>query len=157
MLSEEFAVINCHSAAADRYNTNPAGDYINSKYFDKISFYLSQATAGTNTGTAVVTVQAGTDASGTSAEAVEFKYRKKTTGASAVWGTITDATTSGFTTTANEDTIYEIEVEMAKLPADKPFVTLKLTEGVNDPVTGCVIAFGRCARYQSQTLPDALS
>lgn len=157
MLSEKFVIINSHSPAADRYNTNPAGDYINTKYFDRVVFLLAQATAGTNTGTAVVTVLAGTDASGASGEAVEFKYRKKTTGASAVWGTITDATTSGFTTTANEDTIYEIEVEMAKLPADKPFIALKLTEGVNDPVTGCVIALGICARFQSQTMPDALS
>lgn len=157
MLSESVCIINSHSAAADRYNANPAGDYINAKYFDRIEWLLSQATAGTNTGTAVVTVLAATLADGTGAEAVEFKYRKKTTGASAVMGAVTDATASGFTTTANEDTIYEIELESAKLPADKPFVALKLTEGVNDPVTACAIALGICTRYQATNMPDALS
>lgn len=157
MLSESVCIINSHSAAADRYNTNPAGDYINAKYFDKIEWLLSQATAGTNTGTAVVTVLAATDASGTGATAVEFRYRKKTTAASAVWGAVTAATTSGFTTTANEDTIYEIELDCAQLAEGSNFVALKLTEGVNDPVTGCVIALGVTSRFKSQTMPDALA
>ena len=157
MLTEIDSVINVLSPAADRYNTNPAGDYINAKYFNKISFLLSQTTGGTNTGTATVTVLAATDATGDGAEAIEFKYRKKTTGASAAWGAVVDATTAGFTTTANEDTIYEIEVEAAKLPQDKPFLTLKLTEVVNDPVTASVIAIGREARYQGQSTPNPLA
>lgn len=157
MLSEEFCIINSHSAAADRYNANPAGDYINAKNFNKITWLLSQATAGTNTGNATVTLLMATAADGTGATAVAFKYRKKTTGASAVWGAVTEATSSGFTTTANEDTIYEIEIESAKLDDGYNFVALKLTESTNDPVTGCVIAIGREARFQSQTMPDALS
>jgi hypothetical protein len=157
MLSESFAIINSHSPAADRYNANPVGDYINGKLFDRVEFLLAQATGGTNTGTAVVTVRAASDATGTGAEAVPFKYRKKTTGASAVMGAITDVTTAGFTTTANEDTIYEIEVEMTALPATKPFLALLLTEGVNDPVTACAIAIGVCARYQATSMPDPLS
>jgi hypothetical protein len=157
MLSEKFAIVSSHSAAADRYNTNPVGDYLNAGKFEGISFLLSQATAGTNTGTAVVTVQAATDAAGAGAEAVPFRYRKKTTGASAVWGSVVEASASGFTTTANEDTIYEIEVKGDGLPEGKPFVAVRLTEGVNDPVSACVIAIGTGVRYQGQTQPDALS
>ena len=157
MLSESSAIVNVLSPAADRYNTNPAGDYINAKYFSKITFLLSQTTAGTNTGTATVTILAASDASGTGAEAIEFKYRKKTTGASAVYGSVTDATTAGFTTTANEDTIYEVEVEAQKVPETKPFVTIKLTEVVNDPVTGSVVAVLHGCRFQSQTMPDVLA
>jgi hypothetical protein len=157
MLSEKFAVINCLSPRADRYDTNPAGDYINGKYFDRVEFFLSQTTAGTNTGTAAITVLAASTDSGTGAEAVPFRYRKKTTGASAVWGAITDATTAGFTTTANEDTVYEIEVDVTSLPETKPFLTLKITESVNDPVTASVLALGVCARYQATSMPDPLS
>jgi hypothetical protein len=157
MLSEKFAIVSSHSAAADRYNTNPVGDYLNAGKFEGVSFLLSQATAGTNTGTAVVTVQAASSDAGASAEAIPFRYRKKTTGASAVWGSVIEAAASGFTTTANEDTIYEIEVKGDGLPEGKPFVAVKLTEGVNDPVTACVIAIGTGVRYQGQTQPDALS
>jgi len=157
MLSETFAIVNSHSARADRYDTNPTGDYLNAGRFEKISFLLSQASAGTNTGTAVVTVLAASTDAGANAEAVAFRYRKKTTGASAVWGSVIEVAAAGFTTTANEDTIYEIEVPHDGLPDGKPFVALRLTEGVNDPVTACVIAVGVGVRYQGLAQPDALS
>jgi hypothetical protein len=157
MLSEKYAILNSHSAAADRYNTNPVGDYINTKGHDTITFLLSQATAGTNTGNATITVVAASDVSGTGAADQAFKYRKKTTGASSVWGAVTEVASTGFTTTANEDTIYEIEIKADSLPDGKPFVALKLTETTNDPVSGCVIAIGSGTRYQGQTIPDSLS
>lgn len=157
MLTETLHVLDSHAPAADRYNSNPAGDYVNTKYFEKVSFLLHQATAGTNTGTAVVTVNAASAANGTGAEAVAFRYRKKTTGASGAWGDITDAAAAGFTTTANEVTVYEIEVEAAKLPDGKPFISLQLTEGTNDPVTASALAIGVNPRYQATSMPDPLS
>ncbi len=157
MLSESSLIVNVISPKTDIYDTNPAGAYINMKYANKVTFLLAQKTAGTNTGTATITVLAATSNGGAGAEAIEFKYRKKTTGASVVYGNVVDATTAGFTTTANEDTIYEIEVEAAKLPETKPYVTIKLTEAVNDPVTGGVCAILHGARFQSQTQPDVLA
>lgn len=157
MLSEKFAIVNSHSARADRYDTNPTGGYLNIGKFEGVSFLLSQATAGTNTGTATVTVLAATNSAGAGAEAVAFRYRKKTTGASAVWGNVIEVAAAGFTTTANEDTIYEIEVTNCMVPDGKPFVALRLFEAVNDPVSACVIAIGFGVRHQGLAQPDALS
>lgn len=140
---ENFHIINGLSPAADRYNTNPVSDAVNMKHYAQVAFILHQVTAGTNTGTATVTIEACSAADGSGAEAVAFRYVKKTTGASSVFGSVTNATAAGFTTTANEDTVYVCEVDPSIMPSGKPYLRMKLTEAVNDPVTaGVLIALG---------------
>ena len=146
---ENVVTVNGISPVADIYNGNPASDVVNLKEHGNVVFQLFQKTAGTNTGTATVTVMAASSAASSNAAAVVFKYQKKTTGASSVYGALTAATTSGFVTTANEDTIYNICVDAADLPDGKPYVYLKLTETVNDPVTGAVLIHLYNARYSN--------
>jgi len=146
---ENVVTVNGLSPAADLYNGNPATDVVNLKEHGKAVFMLAQKTAGTNTGTATVTVVAASSVAPSNTAAIVFKYKKKTTGASSVWGDLTAATTSGFVTTANEDTVYAIEVDAADLPDSKPYVYLKLTETVNDPVTGAVLIHLYNARYSN--------
>lgn len=146
--SEQVITVAGLSPSADLYDGDPGTDVVNMEGFNRAVFQLHQKTGGTNTGTAVVTVLASTAASGGTTAAIPFTYRKKTTGASAAYGAITAATTSGFTTTANEDTIYLIEVEDQALPAGKPYLQLKLTEAVDDPVLGSVTIHLMGGRYK---------
>ena len=148
MISDLVIPFTSHAPKADLYDTNPAGQYVNGKNGDRVSWFLQQKTAGTNTGTATVTVLAASSNSGTGAEAVPFVYRKKTTAVTVTtFGAATAAAAAGFTTTANENTIYEIDVDTHALPEGKPYVALKLTEVVNDPVDGAVIGLIANPRY----------
>ena len=155
MLSEfEAKPIKALAPAADRWNTNPTTDSISLKNHNKLTFLAYQS--GGTTGNATFTVLASSDSAQTGAEAVAFRYRKMTTGASDVLGSITNATTAGFATTANEDSIYEIEVLSSELPDGKPWVHLLCTETTNDPVNGCVIALLSQPRFGGTTQPTAI-
>jgi hypothetical protein len=157
-LLEGLKVVNGLAPAADRYNTNPTTDIVSLKSFQNALFLLSQVTAGTNTGTATVTIEACSDVSGTGAEAIAFDYyRNEAADTSDDFGAKTAATTAGFTTVANKTAIYAIEVKASDLPSGKPFVRAKLTEVVNDPVTGSVtILLGQGQQGNPDTLPTAI-
>lgn len=129
------------SPSADIYNGNPASDVVNMKNFAKAVFLLHQCKNATSTtGTATVKAQAVTSVAASNATDLPFKYSKKATGAADTMGAVTSvAAGSTFTTTANEDTIYAIEVDARDLPSTSQYVQLKLTESVNAPVIGSVI------------------
>ena len=139
---EGIHVVKAITPSADVYNGNPTSDVINMQNFKKAVFVLHQKSSTSNTGTASVKPQAVENVSGSSAEDLPFKYSKMTTGASDVMGAITAvAAGSTFTTTANEDTAFVIEVDASDLPEGKPFLQLKLTEVVNDPVVGSCMCY----------------
>lgn len=161
MLSETNIIAPAVSPVAN-INATTTSAYLNVKGGNFISFILTQKSAGTNTGTSTVTVQAASDTSGTGATAVPFRYRKKTTAVTSdQWGAVTNATSAGFATTANEDTLYEIEVDPALIVGaavnGKPFVALKLTQLVADAVLGSVIAVVRQPRFAGQTIGTVMS
>ena len=156
LISENLKMVKGISPSADMYDGDPVSDAVQLGKYEKAMFVIHQKTAGTNTGTATITLLASSDASATGAEAIAFKYRKMTNGTSDTESDITAATTSGFTTTANEDTAYRIEINSAELPAGKPWVTLKATEVVNDPVIGdCMIYLS--GRNKAEQLPTAIA
>jgi hypothetical protein len=151
MLSEYAAKpIKALAPAADRWNTNPVSDSITLANHNRLTFLVYQS--GGTTGRATLTVLASSDSSRTGEEAIPFRYRKMTTGASDV----TNATATGFSTTAAEDSIYEIEVLSSDLPQSKPWVHLKATEAADDPVSGCVIALVSEPRYTGLDQPAAI-
>lgn len=135
--TEQQLIVTGIAPVADIFNGNPVSDVVNLKNFKKALFLVSH-TGGT-TGTGNLKVQAVDNPAGANAVDVEFKYAKKVTGASDVWGAVTQAVAAtGVTTVATEATIYAIEVNADDLPEAKSYVQLKLTEVVNDPVTGAV-------------------
>jgi len=144
--------------AADRWNTNPATDIVNTALYKKVVFVVQQE--GGTTGKATLTVEACSDVSATGAEAVAFKYSVGGSGAGAggdATGDITDATSAGFDTTPAVDKLYIIELDAADLPTDKPFVRLKCTEAANDPVNGAVTILLAEPRYAGGALPSAIA
>ena len=140
--SENFHVVESHPPSADIYNPPATGDVISLANYQRVVFLLHQVKNATSTaGTASVKPQQVDSTAASNAVDLPFSYWKKTTGASSVWGTKTDvAAGSSFTTTANEDTIYAIEVDARSLADGKKYVKLLLTEVVNAPVVGSCVA-----------------
>lgn len=138
---------------ADLFNGDPASAAVRLKLY-QAAYFLLQKGAGA-TGTATITVQACSASDGTGAEAVEFNYIACT--ASDTFGNVARATTAGFTTTAGANQMYFIHVESRDLPADKPWVRLKMTEVANDPITGAVLVLCGKPTFLQDPLPSALS
>ena len=146
--------------SADLYDGNPTSATIRlGKDYDRVVFLLSQVTSTSNTGKATVTVKACSDAAGNDATAIAFDYYKNESSESYDdFGARQAATDQGFSTTANKHALYAIEVRANELPAGKPWVQIKCTEAVDDPVVGCAIAIvGDGAQGNPDTLPTAIA
>lgn len=144
--SEKLHAVVALAPSADIFDTTQTTDWIALKNYRSAMFILTTGVGATGTATAVAKM--ASDASGTGATAIPFKYRRVANHASSdVETELTDATASGFTTTAGSNQQYYIEVNADELDADKPFVAVTFTEVVNSPVLGsCVCLLGE-ARY----------
>lgn len=154
--SEKMHIVQALAPAADRYNTNPSTDWICLRDYKTITFIIQHGSGAT--GTAVVTANMAEDASGTGSTAIPFKYRRVSdVTASDVPGAMTDATASGFTITAGSNQLYYVEINADELDSDSPFVNLTLTESVNSPVDGAVLAVLGEPRYPGSVPMTAIA
>lgn len=145
-----FGVFQSHAPSADLFNGDPTGDYACLKYGFQIVFIIQEGAGGT--GRATLTVLAATNASGGSAEAVPFRYiSQANTGASRA--AIAAATAAGITPAAGANKITMIVVNADELPDGKPWVALKATESVDDPVVGSIIGMVGPTRHQQDQIP----
>lgn len=156
LLTERCQLVIGLSASNDLYNGDPATDVVNMRAYSRATFLLHQKTSGSPHGTATITVEACSSAAGSSATAIPFKYRKKTTGASSVWGAITAVAATGVSTTANEDTIYEITIQDTDLPEAKKYCRAVFTEVVDSPVYGACSILLEGGRYKDPNLVNSL-
>lgn len=158
-LIEHFKVVAGLAPSVDRYDTSPTTICVSLRIFQRALFILRQKTAGTNTGTATITMEACSDKTGTGATAIPFDYYKnEAVATSDAYGALISATASGFVTTANKDAIYAVEVRASDLPRGKPFLRMKLTETVNDPVAGDVIVImGEGQEGSPDDIPTAIA
>lgn len=154
MLSEKLKFCKALAPAADRFNTNPVTDWINTKNAARLTFLVIHQGGTTGVGTFVANASAV--AAGSSPTAIPYTYRRMTTGDSDTVAAPAAATAAGIPSVAAEDTIIEIEIDVSTLPDGKPFVSLTCTETVNDPVNACVIAILDGTRYKSLTPPSAI-
>ncbi len=91
------------------------------------------------TGTSTVTVQASDDTAASNLTAVVFKYRTYVSSTD-TWGAFTDATTSGFTTTAGSNNMTEVWVDANILAATGyRYVRAKFVESAASAVLGGVL------------------
>lgn len=158
LLGEVIKFIKGLAPAADRWNTNPSTDIVSMALYNRATFVAHQQ--GGTTGKATFTVEACSDNTGTGAEAIAFRYQVGADGASALgdaMGAVTNATASGFDSTPNSDRLYLIDVKADELPAGKPYVRLKCTEAVNDPVNGSVAILLSGGSYIGASMPTAIA
>ena len=138
-------------AKADAFATAGVTDRVSLANYGKITFLISTGDATSDTANGVVTLNAFAAASGGSGTALTFKYRSCASSTSAdTWGSLTDATTSGFSMTAGDNYLYVVEItadELVGQIADKPFVELTVTEVTNDPILATVNAILSDPRY----------
>ena len=92
------------------------------------------------TGTSTITVDACDDVTPSNTTAVAFMYRISTT--PDTWGDWTQATATGFTTTAGSNQMYEVYCPADELAAaGYGYARLTAVEVANDPVLGGVNAY----------------
>lgn len=167
-LSQKVHFIPGVSPVADFFDSTQYSGPVNSALFPKVVFIVYKG-VGT-TGTATLTVLAGSDAVAaatspasasagpTASTAIPFKYKAITSGDTE--GAYTQATASGFLTTAGSHQLYIIEVdceELGDLTAGYKYLYVKSVEGTNSPCVGAILAFGVGGRYQQDVPPTAIT
>jgi hypothetical protein len=153
---EKKHIVNGISPMADIFNADPVSDVISlAMYQSGIALFSHK---GGTTGKGTIKVQSCTDFSAANPTDLPFYYRKKTTGASDVWGALTLAPSTGVETVPTEDTIYAIQLDadaLAGTGRDK--VVVKLTETANDPVTGSLVFILEEAKNMQATMHTAIA
>ena len=125
------------AANEDIFNGNPSTDIVSLENYNDVYFIITKNAGAT--GTAVVTVDSCDTVVPGTATAVAFEYKAMTT--IDTMGAWTAATSSGFTTTAGANQLYVIHVSAAGLYSTNKFVRMTMTESVDSPCDGAVIAF----------------
>lgn len=143
------------AAVADAFAGTKTTSCYNVSLYKQATFVLHKAVGAT--GTTLVTIEACSDTSGTGATAIPFYYRRCTT--LDTWGSLTAATTAGFTTTAGSNQLYEIVVDTDLLGGNNTsgtslqYVRMKCVEQTASAVLGGVLVYLGQARYPQQTAP----
>jgi len=145
---ERHKVVHCCPTSVianfeDFFTGSPVSDVIHLDHYRECTFVLIKGSGGT--GTATITVNSCSDAAGTTAADVAFKYRLIT--APDTHGAWTDATSSGFTTAATADTAYEIRVLANGLSGTNEYVKITFTEVDSTAVDGACYAILTDPRY----------
>lgn len=131
------------AANEDIFNGSPVSDVIHLDRYRECTFIVIK-NAG-DTGTATVTINSCSDAAGTTAADVAFKYREVT--APDTHGAWTDATSTGVTISAGADEIWEFRVNADGLSSTNEFVKCTLTEVDSTAVDGGALAILTDYRY----------
>ena len=154
LLSEQLKIFSGLKPSSDRFSSVNTVNWFSMSLYDKALGILDIGIGAT--GTAVVTVLAASDSSGTGAEAIAFS-RRRIGAASDTAGTLTATASTGFTTTAGGGDMYLLEIDATDLPDGKHYVQFCLTEGVDSPVAAALIVILGAARYAGATLPAAMA
>tara|TARA_Y100000310_G_scaffold339506_1_gene432379 strand:+ start:706 stop:1173 length:468 start_codon:yes stop_codon:yes gene_type:complete len=135
---------------ADVQDTDPTTDWFDMRVYRRIVFAYVKGVGAT--GTATITVSGASDNAGTGSADIAYKYRNHAN--AAAQGALTSVAATGFTVTAGSNETTLVEVDAADLPDGKPWCSLTLTEVVDSPVLGTVIAIMTEPRYP-QAILDA--
>ena len=140
---------------ADAFSGTVYSDVINMKNWARVRF-IRYAGVGT-TGTSTLTVEACDNTTPSNVSAIPFRYRETGAGTD-VFGALTDATASGFTTTAGSNQIVEVWADAEQLGASGyGYIRLKAVESANDPVLGGILVELHGPRYASATDETVIS
>lgn len=141
---------------ADALAGTVVSDAVRLNLFQRLTAFIIKGAGAT--GTSTITVEACTIADGTGAEAIPFKYYSNLdTAAADSQGSVNQATAAGFATTAGANQLYQIEVDVKDLPADKPFVRIKCVEVANDPVTAAILLLLHEPKHARASMPTVIS
>lgn len=142
---------------ADAFAGTVYSDVVNMKNYQSVVFAIYTGVGAT--GTSTITVSACPDVTPSSRTAIPFKYREITSGDTE--GTITDATTAGFTVTAGSSKIVLVEVDAddvgaANSNAGYNYCELKAVESVDSAVLGGVMIIQGTPRFAAASKATAI-
>jgi len=145
---EEHKVVNCGNSSfiaanEDIFNGNPATDVVNLSQWEEITFIIQKGAGAT--GTATITVESCDDTTPTTSTAVAFRYRLCTSGDT--FGAWTAVASTGFTTTAGANQVYEVNIRASELSTTDKYVRMQCTEVANSPCDGGICAILTGPRY----------
>lgn len=151
-IAEQCHVVNAYPAAdcsGAVWNT----DVISMKNAAHATVILS---AGTTGGTSTVTVQECDDTTPSNTSAIAFDYYSETTDSGDTLGDRASATTAGFTTSANDNIFYVIEIDASELSDGYPYFRVHGTDpGGATTINVVVILSG--IRYAIENTPTAIT
>lgn len=138
---------------ADAFAGTVRSDVVRGGNHRSVTFLIYKGVGAT--GTSTITVEANDDVTPSNSTAIPFKYRACTTGDT--WGTLTDATTAGFATTAGSSQLYSIIVDTDELgDTGYKYLSLKAVEVVDSPVLGGILVMMGQARIAQATPATAI-
>lgn len=141
---------------ADAFAGTVTSDVVNLANYAQ-PFWLVRYDGTGSTGTATITVEACSNAAASATAAIEFYYQL-TPDSTNVAGTLTKATSAGFTIPATTKGVYLVSADVsAVLAQGYQYVRLKSVEVVNDPVAGGIMGFLANPEYASKALPAAIT
>ena len=141
------------TANEDIYNGNMTTDVISLANYGGAVFVLVEGAGGT--GTAVITIESCDDTTPTTTTAVAYNYTVCTSGNT--WGSITAATSAGFTTTAGTNQAYAMEIRADELSGTNKYVRMVATESANDPVDGAGLVILVDPKYPADPPREAIT
>lgn len=147
-LSELYHVAFGKNPVSDAFAGTVTSDVVNMKNFHSCHFLVYWG-VGT-TGTFTITVEASDDVSGTNVTAIPYKYRVITGAIDAgdTHGALTDATSTGFTTTAGSHQCVIVDVDAEELgDTGYNYIRLKTVEVVDAAVLGGILILQGRPRY----------
>jgi len=145
---EQHKIVHCFPSSIldeceDMFEGNLVSDVIHLDHYRECTFVVIKCAGAT--GTAVVTINSCSNAAGTTAADVAFKYREVT--APDTHGAWTDATSDGVTISAGADEIWEFRVLASGLSSTNEYVKCTMTEDDSDAVDGAAFAILTDPRY----------
>lgn len=126
---------------ADYSSGNPATDVINMSNWRRIIFIIAKGAGAV--GTATITIESCDDVTPTTATAIQFYYRKSVgaTDTFTAWAiNAASGATTGVTTTAGADQVYEFTVTDDMLSGSDKYVRLKVTQVDVTATKGAIVA-----------------
>lgn len=152
--TEDHAIVMVLAPDADRYDSDPATDVVNTENYGEVTFVLMHGAGAT--GTVTIEVEECTAADGTGNTAIAYNYRLATAGVDS-FAARTAVALAGYTTVAGATQMVAIEINASELTDGSPFVRLALTEVVDSPVDAAVFAILGKPRYPQATAVTAVA
>lgn len=154
LLMQEAHFVQGLAPVADAFSGTVGGDVVSMRGHKRFTAVVYKGVGAT--GTSTITVEACSDVTPSATSAIPFWYRAVTTGDTP--GTLTRATSAGFTTTAGSNQMYIIEVDANELNASGyEFIRVKAVEVVDSAVAGSIAYILSDPRYATETHPSVIS
>ena len=133
-------------------NGGVVSDYFSLKNYGHCSIII---TCGVTGGTSGVTVEESDDNTGNATTAIAFGYYSETTDAGDTLSDRVEGAVGGFTTSANDNITYVIDICATELTADMPYLVLKMADPSGATFASAIAVLTE-PRYASENTPTAI-